>query len=199
MAKIKYTKNELKLQKDNLARFRRFLPTLILKKQQLQMEIRDLQAKKDEKRAVIDNIQNAVMKWVDVFGEDADIESLLKIQNVNTETGNIAGIDIPVFHSVEFEELPYDLFETPLWIDAALEKIREIIDLTIEMKTLDEAIELLHEEMRITTQRVNLFEKLKIPEAKENIRVIRIFMGDEQTAAVVRGKIAKNKLVGKAA
>jgi V/A-type H+-transporting ATPase subunit D len=31
MAKIKYTKNELKRQKDNLKRFTRYLPTLELK------------------------------------------------------------------------------------------------------------------------------------------------------------------------
>ena len=49
------------------------------------------------------------------------------------------------------------------------------------------------DELRTTTQRVNLFEKVKIPEAKENIRIIRIFMGDQQTAAVARSKIAKGK------
>jgi len=40
MAKIKLTKNELKKQKDALKMFKRYLPTLILKKQQLQAEIR---------------------------------------------------------------------------------------------------------------------------------------------------------------
>ena len=39
MAKIKYTKNELKAQKENLKRFTRYLPTLELKKKQLLMEI----------------------------------------------------------------------------------------------------------------------------------------------------------------
>ncbi|MFW5828517.1 MAG: V-type ATP synthase subunit D, partial [Alkalispirochaeta sp.] len=32
-------------------------------------------------------------------------------------------------------------------------------------------------------------------ETKENIRMIRIYLGDQQTAAVVRGKIAKRNLV----
>ena len=36
MAKIKLTKNELKVQKDQLKMFNRYLPTLMLKKQQLQ-------------------------------------------------------------------------------------------------------------------------------------------------------------------
>jgi len=55
--------------------------------------------------------------------------------------------------------------------------------------------ELLAQELRITSQRVNLFEKVKIPEARNNIRMIRIYLGDQQTAAVVRGKMSKSKLV----
>ena len=38
-------------------------------------------------------------------------------------------------------------------------------------------------------------QRPEIPEAKENIRVIGVFLGDQQTAAVVRGKISKKKLV----
>ncbi|NQT28218.1 MAG: hypothetical protein HQ570_01315, partial [Candidatus Omnitrophica bacterium] len=39
-----------------------------------------------------------------------------------------------------------------------------------------------------------LFEKVKIPEARETIRVIQIHLGELQTAEVVRGKIAKAKI-----
>jgi V/A-type H+-transporting ATPase subunit D len=55
-------------------------------------------------------------------------------------------------------------------------------------------MDVLREELRITIQRINLFEKVKIPEARENIRVIRIYLGDIQTAEVVRGKISKRKI-----
>ncbi|HDN58588.1 MAG TPA: V-type ATP synthase subunit D, partial [Candidatus Marinimicrobia bacterium] len=55
-------------------------------------------------------------------------------------------------------------------------------------------IRILREELRVTVQRINLFEKVKIPETRENIRKIQIFLGDLQTAEVVRGKIAKAKL-----
>ena len=40
MAKIKYTKMALKQERDFLAQYTRFLPTLQLKKQQLQLEMR---------------------------------------------------------------------------------------------------------------------------------------------------------------
>ena len=65
------------------------------------------------------------------------------------------------------------------------------------MATLRIQVELLGKELRTTSQRVNLFEKVKIPETKENIRRIGIYIGDQQTAAVVRGKIAKKKLANK--
>ena len=63
-------------------------------------------------------------------------------------------------------------------------------------RSLETQVDLLSKELKTTSQRVNLFEKVKIPEAKENIKRIAIYLGDQQTAAVVRGKIAKNKVVG---
>ena len=59
---------------------------------------------------------------------------------------------------------------------------------------MQKQVTLLENELRSTSQRVNLFEKVKIPEAKENIRKIGIYLQDQQTSAVVRGKIAKKKL-----
>ena len=73
-------------------------------------------------------------------------------------------------------------------------RLREIAGLDAMAKTLRQRVTLLERELRATAQRVNLFEKVKIPEAKENIRVIGIYLGDQQTSAVVRGKIAKKKL-----
>jgi V/A-type H+-transporting ATPase subunit D len=62
-----------------------------------------------------------------------------------------------------------------------------------EIAVLDEQHSLIAEELRTTSQRVNLFEKVKIPECRENIRFIRIFLGDEQTAGVARAKFAKSR------
>ena len=42
MASVKLTKNELKAQKDLLKMYQRYLPTLTLKKQQLQQQLRQL-------------------------------------------------------------------------------------------------------------------------------------------------------------
>ena len=129
-----------------------------------------------------------------VFAENIDLFSLLSVKEIKTANGNIAGINIPIFEDVLFEENPYNLFLIPLWVDKALEVSKNQIILKANIKILQKQMEILREELRITVQRINLFEKVKIPESKENIRVIQIYLGDLQTAEVVRGKIAKSKI-----
>jgi V/A-type H+/Na+-transporting ATPase subunit D len=198
MAKIKYTKNELKKQKDQLKRFRRYLPTLILKKQLLQMEIRQVEIQINEKNQQRERINAELLSWIHVFGENLNIAELVKVRETDLETTNIAGVDIPVFNGVIYENIPYDLMFYPLWVDAGVQKLKELFSADMELTILKKQAELLGEELRITTQRVNLFEKVKIPDTTENIRRINIFLGDQQTAAVVRGKLSKNKLVREA-
>ncbi len=194
MPKIKLTKNELKKQKESLKRFTRYLPTLELKKQQLLVEVRDVQHKVRRIESEIKAMESNVEKWVAVFGEDVDIQDLFEIKEINTTTDNIAGIDVPIFNDVNIVVEKYDLMKYPLWVDFALELIKKIIKLKKEIEVLHEQQRILEGELRITIQRINLFDKIKIPESRENIKKIRVFLGNEETAAVVRGKISKSKL-----
>lgn len=194
MEKVKHTKTELKRQKDSLKRFMRYLPTLALKKQHLQVEISRVSHTIEELTDEIAKKEQALSKWIGVFAEDVKISELLKLKEVHTQTENIAGIDIPAFDRIDFDERGYDFLKTPLWVDYGIEVLKEHITLNLKLKIARKQEELLREELRITTQRVNLFEKVKIPEAQENIRSIQIVLGDMQTAAVVTGKISKRKI-----
>jgi V/A-type H+-transporting ATPase subunit D len=194
MAKIKLTKNELKRQREAMERFNRYLPILRLKKQQLQLEISKVHREIERLSSEIEQIRNQVMPWIDVFAEEVHLKDFLVVSVINTTPGNIAGIDIPVFAGVSFESADYDPMQTPLWVDKALQICKQMITLKAQIEVCHTQLHVLKEELRITNQRVNLFEKVKIPEAKENIRVIRIYLGDLQTAEVVRGKIAKAKI-----
>jgi len=194
MAKIKYTKNELKKQKDNLKRFTRYLPTLELKKKQLLAEIRSIQQIVDNLTKEIEREENQVKQWVDVFAEDIDLFQFFQVQEIKSEYGNIAGIDIPIYQEVVFEDSEYDFYEIPLWVDMGIEVTKNQIKRKAELSIAEKQQEIIKEELRITIQRIKLFEEVKIPEAKENIRIIQIFLGDQMTAEVVRGKIAKAKI-----
>jgi|TARA_A100001015_G_scaffold178718_1_gene198673 V/A-type H+-transporting ATPase subunit D len=193
MAKIKLTKNELKTQRDALKRFQRYLPTLQLKKQQLQMEMRKLDLEIIKKRQEEESARAGLASWIRLYSEPIDLSEYVSIERLKTSRGNIAGVNIPLLDDLEFHEETPDLFETDAWMDRGVETLKLLMRLRVERQVMEEQHRLLGEELRTTTQRVNLFEKVKIPEAKENIRVIRIFMGDQQTAAVARSKIAKGK------
>lgn len=198
---IKLTKNEQKVQKDLLKQYQRYLPTLQLKKQQLQQVIMTTRAELAQKEAervqMIGNLDDWVAVFAEnaIFDEDKSIDTLVQPETVICRNENIAGVTVPKFEELKFKDVEYDVDDYPLWVDTALVKLREIARLDALVSTLRKQEALLEKELRSTSQRVNLFEKVKIPEAKENIRVIGVYLGDQQTAAVVRGKISKKKMV----
>ncbi len=194
MAKIKLTKTELKAQTDALKRFQRFLPMLQLKKQQLQSEIAGIVAKADEVSARERAVREDLNHWVGLVATDAELlGGLVKVKEVRTGTANIAGVPIPTFDSIVTDVKEVDLWATPAWIDSAIATTTKILSLQCERAIYEEQRRLITAELQQTSQRVNLFEKVKIPQCKEAIRVIKIALGDEQTAAVTRGKIAKSR------
>ena len=195
MAKIKLTKNELKVQKDALKMYRRYLPTLTLKQQQLQSEIRTIEAKAKAVRKERENLELGFREWIGVFSEmDAFPEGIITVSNIRKGMGNIAGVDIPTFEGADFRRGDYDFYETPLWVDIAANHMEKAMSLDLEAEVLDEQVRLLEIELLATSQRVNLFEKVKIPETEENIKKISIYMADQQVSAVVRSKISKRKI-----
>ena len=195
MAKIKLTKNELKVQKDALKMYQRYLPTLTLKKQQLQAEIRTIELKAKEVRQAREDLEKGFHSWIAVFSEkEAFPERVITVSNIRKGRGNIAGVDIPIFEGADFSRSDYDFYETPLWVDIAANHMEKAMMLDLEAEVLDEQVRLLEKELMATSQRVNLFEKVKIPETQANIKKISIYMADQQVSAVVRSKISKRKI-----
>ena len=195
--KIKYTRPELKRQRDLLARFERYLPTLKLKQQQLQATVRELTRELREANAAAQQAQDAFDAYRRVLADRAglDVQGAAAPQEVKTASINVAGVRVPVFEACVFATPTYSLFATPAWVDQALSDLRECNRLRARADVLRQQYDRLRQELTKIMQRVNLFEKVMIPRAKEAIRVIRIKLGDEQTAAVGRAKIAKSKLV----
>ena len=198
MAKIKLTKNELKIQKDALKMYQRYLPTLTLKKQQLQSEIRIIEAKAASVRQERENLEKGFSSWIAVFSEESAFpDGIITVSNIRKGTGNIAGVTIPTFEGADFSKGDYDLYETPLWVDIAANHMEKAMSLDLEVEVLDEQVRLLEKELLSTSQRVNLFEKVKIPETQANIKKISIYMADQQVSAVVRSKISKRKIAAR--
>ncbi len=194
--KIKLTRPELKRHRDALSRYERYLPMLKLKQQQLQITLREAVERRIEAERARDAAHAAVQVYRSVLADRAGVplESLSRPSEVKTAAKNIAGVEIPVFQEVVFPPAIYSLFGTPPWVDQTLADLRERSRCEAMAKIASREETLLRNELARIVQRVNLFEKVMIPTAREAIRMIRIHLGDQMTAAVGRSKIAKNKL-----
>jgi V/A-type H+-transporting ATPase subunit D len=196
--KVKLTRPELKRYRDDMARYERYLPMLKLKQQQLQLSIIDVSKKRrqavDELKKAKDEFQPYSHITNDIAG--VNVKLLAEPVEVTTTSTNIAGVKIPVFQKTVFPDAIYSLFGTPPWVDKVLKQMKLINTRQAQLDILNKQYELLQKDLTKINQRVNLFEKVKIPECQEAIHLIRIKLGDEMTAAVGRAKIAKSKLSG---
>ncbi len=194
--KFKLTRPELKHQRDALSKFQRYLPMLKLKQQQLQIVVRDVVVEMNKADEAVKAARQTFEPYQAILTDLAgvNVRQLSKPTQVRTNIENIAGVMVPVFEGMDFPSVSYSLFATPAWVDAALTDLKEINRQEAKLDVLREEHGLLQKELMKIIQRVNLFEKVMIPQATEIIRRIRIHLGDEMTAAVGRAKIAKTKL-----
>lgn len=194
--KLKPTRPELKRQRDLLSRFNRYLPMLKLKQQQLQVSLGAAQKALAAAEERVEARRAAAAAHRPLLAEPTgvDVRSLARPAHVRSHTMNVAGVNVPVFDEAVFDAPAYSLFTTPPWVDRVLEELREVARAEAEVSILREQCSVLRRELTKVVQRVNLFEKVKIPEAKDAIRRIRIHLGDEMAAGVGRAKMAKARL-----
>ncbi len=193
---LKFTKTELRSQQMRLTQFRRYLPTLQLKKAMLQFEVMAA----DLEIARLSDDLSISRKQVDAFSPflvekvSVNLIEYANILQVKKRYENIAGVEIPILDKIVFRDPEYFLFDTPAWTDQATEILRELVTVREKISIAIEKKRALQKELRDVSIRVNLFEKILIPRSQDNISKIRIFLGDQQLAAVAQAKVAKQKI-----
>lgn len=199
MAEIKLTKNELRAQQVLLAQLEKYLPTLQLKKAMLQAEVQDVRLEIEKLEEDYDSKYSSLEPSFGLLTQKTavDVDVVTKIKKVNKRYENIAGVEVPYFDGVDFADLSYSLFETPAWVDGMVSGVRSLAEGRVRVSVAEEKKEALDKELREVSIRVNLFEKILIPRALKNIKKIKIFLGDQELAAVSQAKVAKNKIEAK--
>jgi len=193
MTRAAATPSELKRQRDALARFERYLPTLRLKARQLQLEVHRVEAQLREVDADETVVRRELSAWITLWSDPVDFGGYRVLEDVALGTVNVAGVDVPRLERVSWRRVEPDPEGTPTWFDEAVAVLERLAELRLRRRVLEAGRDRLVQELRITTQRINLFERVQIPAAREAMRSIRIVLGDRQAAAVVRAKIAKSK------
>jgi V/A-type H+/Na+-transporting ATPase subunit B len=195
MSRVRASKSELKRQRDALARFQRYLPTLRLKQQQLQLELRRVEVAIHEVGEQETELLRVVGAWIDLWAEPQPLHAFVTLAEVHEGETSVAGVTLPTVEGFRWQRRTPPPDRTPPWVDEAVVMLERLTELRWRRQVLAEQRSRLADELRLTSQRVNLFEKVKIPEAEEALRIIRIALGDQQAAEVVRAKIAKAKSV----
>jgi V/A-type H+-transporting ATPase subunit D len=200
MARLALSKSSLSVQNRRLKTFERYLPSLDLKRRQLIAERAKAARAIEATEAEITELRRLVEEGLPMgSNEEVNIENLVHIVRLELGEENVMGVRLPLVKEVELKRADYSLLAKPEWVDNFAWRMEEMLQLRLRIQVDQRRLALLDEAVRTITQRVNLFDKVLIPQARDNIRRIQIFLADGERAAVVRAKIAKGKRAREAA
>jgi V/A-type H+-transporting ATPase subunit D len=194
MSKLRLNKSTLSQVKGQLKLYRQSLPALDLKRRQLMAEKTKEERAHAELIAAIAACEAKIGETLPMLAySPIPLEEMVKIATCEVGEENIVGVRLPVLKNFAVEVTPYSYFVVPHWVDGYVAVMRERLELEVKRRISDQRMEKLAQSVTRVTQRVNLFEHVLIPEAKNNIRRIGIFLADNERAGVVRSKLAKKK------
>lgn len=194
MKPIKLNKSYLSLEQKNLSNYKKYLPSLELKRKKLLSErsIDEQRLKQLNSEAI--ELSSAIETNLPMANYDVNtLKQLFKIGSIDISQENLVGVKLPVFKSIQFIIEDYAYFNTPHWFDDLIRLLSKAIEVQVQLQIVESRLNLLNQAIQTVTQRKNLFEKVLIPNALKNIRLIQIFLSDNERAAVVSSKIAKKK------
>jgi V/A-type H+-transporting ATPase subunit D len=190
-------KTTLKRQRDQAKLYRRFLPSLELKRQQLQAAWRKSKTELAEIEAEVGRVRDELQSLYPLIGgstiDIAEMARWVRVGEVEVETENVVGTAVPRLGQLLLEVDEYSRLAMPFWVDSLVDALKQMVHLRVRVGIAKKRTAVLGAALRRVTQRVNLFDKVLIPRAEENIRRIVIFLSDQERAAVVRSKIAKSR------
>ena len=175
--KIQYNKSAIQQYQRQLEIREKALPTLKSKETALRMEVKNtgqaLESKKKSLEEEMKKLENMDRFWV-------EFPELVRIKDAEIKVKNIAGVKIPILADVNYEVAEYALFPQPAWVPTGVDILKKIIRLRVEIKITERQFEILNLARKKTTQKVNLYEKVQIPQYREAIRKIKRFLEDKE-------------------
>ena len=189
--KFQYNKTSLNDMGKQLRMRERALPTIKSKESALRLEVKKA---RDEAQRSAGRLEELMVRYdymVALWGEFEP--ELLKVSDVRMRVSKIAGVRIPVLEEVVFEQKPYELFSSPVWIADGIEVLKELAETGLQREFFTRRMELLDHARKKTTQKVNLYEKVQIPGYQEAMLKIKRFLEDEENLSKSSQKIVKNR------
>ena len=189
---LKYNKTALREFQKKLQIRERALPTLKNKEAVLRAMV--LETKKEIEH--IDDLLLSKTKknesWKELWQEFNT--NLIHIEKVYSSSIKVAGINIPVFESLDTMEKDFSLFSNPFWFKNGVQELKDVLEIRVRKEYLSNKLSLLERARKKATQKVNLYEKVQIPTLSSAIRQIKRYLEDEENLAKAGQKLLKQRL-----
>lgn len=194
MARLAYSKASLSKEGAKLKRYKQFLPSLDLKRQQLAAERKKVDAQVAKAELSIAECYRKTAEMLPMLADKSiNVKNLVKVTGLEIAEENVVGVHLPVLKKLSIEVQSYSLFTEPHWVDQLVVQLKQMMRLKLQLQIEQQRSVALAVALKKVTQRVNLFDKVLIPKAQQDIRKIRIYLSDLDTAGVVRAKSTKQK------
>lgn len=188
--KFQYNKTEIQRLNKQLAIREKALPTLKSKETALRLEVKKIALQIDE---ISESLHKKLTILDDTMHLWVEMPQILALKKTDIKLKNIAGVKIPILENIEFEQHQISYINQPAWIPAGLEHLRELIRLKIEIKIKERQFDILNYARKKTTQKVNLYEKVQIPEFSSAVLKIKRFLEDAENLSKSSQKIVKQR------
>lgn len=192
MGKLVLSKSGLQKQRENMRLYERVLPSLELKRMQLTSELkRARQALVDVQAETEKRLREVSLQLPMLADGETDLAGLVQVESVDIQEENVVGVRLPRLVGIQCRITDYAMLARPHWVDMLVAQLERMVTQKALVQVTADRVRLLEVAARKVTQRTNLFEKILIPRAQDNIRKIRIYLADADRASVVRSKITK--------
>jgi len=190
--KFQFNKTALAQLKKELKVRQRALPTLKAKETALRLEVKKAKEELTAAQKVFAEHTETMNKYGKLWEEFPS--EILQIKEVKNTFKKIAGVKIPILESIDFALTLDSFFGKAGWLAAGVGLVKESARLAIEIDVAKQRLAILEYARKKTTQKVNLYEKVQIPEYNEGILKIKRFMEDQENLEKSAQKILKGKL-----
>lgn len=190
--KFQYNKTYLQQLNKELKVRLNALPTLEAKESALRLEVKKARS---ELSNIEEKLKSELESQIKTYRLWTELpQDVVKVKEVVVDIKKIAGVKTPILQEVKFEVVRYSVFSVASWVPAGIEILKNLVRLKIELGLAQKKVEILEYARKKTTQKVNLYEKVQIPEYREAIRKIKRFLEDEDNLAKSAQKILKTKI-----
>ena len=194
MARLALNKSTLNKEGRKVKAYQKFVPALDLKRKQLLAARASAEQALVQQQHEMSQIEHQVKEQLSMLPNyEGRVDQLISIRSVEIEQVNLVGIRLPELKSLDVILEPYSCLGTEHWLDHLAKLLKQQVTLQVQQQLLHKKLECLNYGLQKTTQRLNLFDKVLIPQSRQNIRKIQIALADAERAGVVRAKIAKRK------